>query len=88
MISASPFPAVTKSPTLLPSSDLASGATWEIDPFEGSASSSPTMRKVCSLVVPRDRYLASELDGVEARLRSLQFGACAPGAPITPIATR
>jgi hypothetical protein len=48
VISASSFPAVITSPTAFPSIALARGETCEIDPLAGSASSSPTIRKVCS----------------------------------------
>jgi len=48
VISASPLPAGITSPTIFPSIALARGETYEIDPLAGSASSSPTIRKVCS----------------------------------------
>jgi hypothetical protein len=46
-ICASPSPIRITSPTPLPNRARANGATWEIVPCRGSASSSPTIRKVC-----------------------------------------
>lgn len=48
MISISCCPEPTTSPTALPIIDLATGDTKEIDPALGSASSSPTIRYVCT----------------------------------------
>src|ERR1700730_2715350 len=59
MISASPAPAATTSPTRFPNLARASGETCEIEPCAGSASSSPTIRKVCSR--PSSRTIVTRL---------------------------
>ena len=85
MISASPLPALTTSPTRFPNIDLASGETCEIEPLAGSASSSPTIRNVCSL--PSSRMIVTDAKpyfGVVGRGR---YDACgrAPGGPVAKV---
>ena len=92
VISASSFPAVITSPTAFPSIALARGETCEIDPLAGSASSSPTIRKVCSrpssrtiVTVPSNR--TSEVSpevGTSCALarRALQYLTSRAAAPI------
>jgi hypothetical protein len=56
MISASPLPALTTSPTRFPNIDLASGETREIEPLAGLALSSPDPKRLLSATVAYDRH--------------------------------
>ena len=92
VISASSFPALITSPTAFPSIALARGETCEIDPLAGSASSSPTIRKVCSrpssrtivTVVPSRASEVSPEAGTSCALarRTLQYLTSRAAAPI------
>jgi hypothetical protein len=76
IISASSFPVLTTSPTPFPNIERAKGEACEMDPLAGSASSSPTIRKVCSrpslrtivTVVPKR---TSEMSTGDGRTRAL-----------------
>ena len=62
-ISISWSPTRTVSPAALPIRARATGETYEIDPFRGSASSSPTILKAAPAVVSPERHPMPESDG-------------------------